>query len=157
MWIALSQDYLIAPQSEQNWKWTSAKFYEEWDFPNCLGALDGKHVAIECTGFSGSEYYNHKGFFSIVLMAICDVQYCFTIVDIGNFGRDNDAQIFHSSEMGKAFISGNIIVPFQTEVEGFTLPYVLVSDEIFGLKTWLMKHYSGKILIKNKKFQFQTQ
>jgi len=91
------------------------------------------------------------------LIAICDARYCFIIVDIGNFGRDNDAQIFHSSEMGKAFISGNIIVPFQTEVEGFTLPYVLVSDEIFGLKTWLMKHYSGKILIKNKKFQFQTQ
>jgi len=68
------------------------------------------------------------------LIAICDARYCFIIVDIGNFGRDNDAQIFHSSEMGKAFISGNIIVPFQTEVEGFTLPYVLVSDEIFGLK-----------------------
>ena len=131
MWIALSQDFVIAPQSEQDWKEISAKFYEEWDFPNCLGALDGKHFAIECPGFSGSEYYNYKGFFSIVLMAICDAQYCFTIVDIGNFGRDNDAQIFNSSEMGKAFISGNMSVPSQTVVEGFTLPYVLVSDEIF--------------------------
>ena len=72
MWIALSQDFLIAPQSEQNSKETSAKFYEEWDFPNCLVALDGKHVAIECPGFSGSAYYNYKGFFSIVLMAICN-------------------------------------------------------------------------------------
>ena len=146
MWIALSQDFVIAPQSEQDWKEISAKFYEEWDFPNCLGALDGKHVAIECPGFSGSEYYNYKGFFSIVLMAICDARYCFTIVDIGNFGRDNDAQIFNSSEMGKAFISGNMSVPSQTVVEGFTLPYVLVSDEIFGLKTWLMKPYPGKDL-----------
>ena len=79
-------------------------------------------------------------------MAICDAQYCFTIVDIGNFGRDNDAQIFNSSEMGKAFISGNMSVPSQTVVEGFTLPHVLVSDEIFGVKTWLMKPYPGKDL-----------
>ena len=146
MWFALQQDFIIAPQSEQDWKAISSKFYEEWDFTNCLGALDGKHVAIECPGFSGSEYYNYKGFFSIVLMAICDAQYCFTIVDIGNFGRDNDAQIFTSSEMGKAFISDNMSVPSQTVVEGFILPHVLVSDEIFGLKTWLMKPYPGKDL-----------
>ena len=119
IWIAVNQDFVVSPQSEQDWKEISAKFYEEWDFPNCLGALDGKHVAIECPGFSGSEYYNYKGFYSIVLMAICDAQYCFTIVDIGNFGRDNDAQIFNGSEMGRAFISGDMnIYPFSNGSEG---------------------------------------
>ena len=83
-------------------------------------------------------------------MAICDARYCFTIVDIGSFGRDNGAQIFNTSEMGKAFISGNMSVLSQTVVERFTLPYVLVSDEIFVLKTWLMKPYPGKDLNKNK-------
>jgi len=65
MWTALSQDFIIAPQSEQDWKEISATFYEEWDFQNCLDALDGKHVAIECPGLSGSEYYNYKGFLAL--------------------------------------------------------------------------------------------
>ena len=73
-----------------------SKVYEEWDFPNCLGVRDGKLVAIEYPGFSASEYYNYRRFFSIVLMAVCDDRYCFTIADIGNIGRDNDAQIFSS-------------------------------------------------------------
>ena len=34
MWISLSQDFVIAPQSEQDWRVISGKFYEEWDFPN---------------------------------------------------------------------------------------------------------------------------
>ena len=39
-------------------------------------------------------------------MAICDANYCFTLVDIGELGRDNDAAIFGQSEMGKAFECG---------------------------------------------------
>ena len=84
-------------------------------------------------------------------MAICDAQYCFTIVDIGNFGRDNDAQIFNGSEMCRAFISGDMNIPSPTVVKGFNLPHVLVSDEIFGLKTWLMKPYPGKGLNEEKR------
>ncbi len=73
---------------------------KEWDFPNCLGTLDGKHIAIEYPGYSGSEYFNCKGFFMIVLMAMCDANYCFTVVDVGNYEKENDAQIFNNSVMG---------------------------------------------------------
>ena len=41
----------------------------------------------------------------MVLLAMCDAKYCFVMVDVGNYGRDNDAAIFASSEMGKAFIT----------------------------------------------------
>ena len=81
------------------------------NFPGCLGALDGMHVCIECPGGGGSAYYNYKEFHSIVLMALCDARYCFTLVDIGAYGRDNDAIIFNNSIFGKHFHSGNIILP----------------------------------------------
>ena len=144
LWDALNHDYLSQPQSEKEWSAISEKYFDTWYFPNCLGALDGKHVAIECPGMSGSEYFNYKGFFSIVLLAICDARYCFTLLDVGNYGRDNDAHIFNTSEMGKAFINSEITIPSPVAVNGFNLPHVLIADEIFGLKPWLVKPFPGK-------------
>ena len=44
-------------------------------------------------------YYNYKNFHSTVLMAMCDAKYKFIYVDIGHYGRDNDASIFGQSEV----------------------------------------------------------
>ena len=78
------------PSSKGGVKHIADEFMRDWDFPNCIGALDGKHVAIECPGYNGWEFYNYKGFDSIVLMTMCNAKYCFTLVDVGNYGKEND-------------------------------------------------------------------
>ena len=146
IWNALNGKYLCAPETSSDWKKIAARFEEDWNFPNCIGALDGKHIAIECPSNAGSMYYNYKGFHSLVLMAMCDANYCFSLVDIGNFGRDNDAAIFNQSNMGMAFHEGEMNLPTAEVIDGFCLPFVIVSDEIFPLKEWLMKPYPGRNL-----------
>lgn len=42
----LQKEYLSTPKSEQEWRQIAATFYKLWNFPNCLGALDGKHIAF---------------------------------------------------------------------------------------------------------------
>ena len=150
IWNSLCTTYLKAPKSEHEWKEIANEMFTQWNFPNCIGALDGKHIAIECPANSGSNFFNYKKFYSIVLMAMCDARYCFTLVDIGNNGRDNDAQIFNNSAMGKALSNNELNVPSCSSIVGHTLPYVVVADEIFALKPWLMKPYGGKGLPQDK-------
>ena len=71
IWLGLKDEYLKAPSSPEDWVKIAAEYFDEWNFPNCLGAIDGKHVDIDCPKDGGSAYYNYKGFHSIVLLAIC--------------------------------------------------------------------------------------
>jgi hypothetical protein len=75
-------------------------FLRNCNMPNCVGAIDGKHINIQAPPHSNSAYYNYKGFFSVVLMAWVDSQYRFIAVDIGQYGGVSDSSVFCESEMG---------------------------------------------------------
>jgi hypothetical protein len=85
IWRVLQPIYLPEPTVE-SWKHVAKNFYKIWNFPNCIGAIDGKHIQIQCPSNTGSQYYNYKQFFSIVLMAAADAEYKFTWVDLGDYG-----------------------------------------------------------------------
>lgn len=74
--------------AKKDWMEISKVFYEKCHFPKCLGAIaDGKHIRIMCPRNTGSEYFNYKRYFSIVLLAVADANYCFTAIVVGSYGR----------------------------------------------------------------------
>ena len=79
----LKSEYLKFPESEEDWLKIATGFEEKWQLPHCVGAADGKHIRIIHPPKSGSEFYNYKGFFSIVLMAVVDADYNFIFADVG--------------------------------------------------------------------------
>ena len=101
--IMAARDFIQdGPKTVNNIREISRGFEDLWNLPHCVGAIDGKHVNMKCPNNSGSLYYNYKGFFSLVLMAICDSHYNFTLVDIGDYGGNNDGGVLSHSDIGKA-------------------------------------------------------
>ena len=93
----LKEEYLKAPSKKEEWLSISKDFEDIWNLPYCLGAMDGKHVRLQCPKLSGSNYYNYKEFYSIMLLAICDAKYCFILHDTGQFGSNNDSGVLANS------------------------------------------------------------
>lgn len=94
--------------TQEKWKEIEKEFWEMWNFPNCLGTLDGKHVIIQAPCNSGSEYFNYKKSFSIILMTFAN--YKFIMVDVDAYGK-NSGDILAHSEMGKRFEEKTLNVP----------------------------------------------
>ena len=53
------------------------RFEERWEFPQCFAAIDGNHIPIIPPHDSPTDYYNRKGFHSIVLQGLVDHQHRF--------------------------------------------------------------------------------
>ncbi|XP_039948597.1 protein ANTAGONIST OF LIKE HETEROCHROMATIN PROTEIN 1-like [Bactrocera tryoni] len=90
----LRNTYLKIPSTKEEWAEVASKFDLLWNFPNCIGAVDGKHVVMIAPAKSGSTFYNYKGTHSIVLMAVVDASYKYLYIDVGCNGRISDGGIF---------------------------------------------------------------
>ena len=93
----LKEEYLKAPSRKEEWLSISKYFEDIWNLPHCLGAVDEKHIRLQCPKLSESNYYNYKGFYSIVLLAIFNAKYCFILHDTGQFGSNNDSGVLANS------------------------------------------------------------
>eukprot|EP00795_Rhopilema_esculentum_P010074 gene10074-18721_t len=72
IWSILCPISVPVPQDQNAWKKIANDFWNLWGFPLCLGAVDGKHCVVVCPNNSGSAFFNYKGSFSVVLMAVAD-------------------------------------------------------------------------------------
>ena len=111
LWEALKGSYVNSPTIPTEWEKTSDEILRSGNLPHRVAAIDSKHVVITSPLKSGSLYYTYKGYFSTVLMAICDARYWATLVDIGNYGSNNDGDIFINSLKGEKAFRGKMNYP----------------------------------------------
>ncbi|KAH7662557.1 hypothetical protein AAVH_43481 [Aphelenchoides avenae] len=85
---------LRTPKPQAEWKAVADEFFAKWQMPNCLGAVDGKHIMMRAPANSGSLYFNYKGRFSTVLMVVADAGYRILYASVGSYGHESDGGIF---------------------------------------------------------------
>ncbi|XP_075560012.1 uncharacterized protein LOC142591588 [Dermacentor variabilis] len=100
---------VLARPSEQKWRKIAAEYNNKWNFPITIGSIDGKHFAIQqqqCPNNSGSDCYNYKGYYSLLMLAVADASYRFIMVDMGDQGRFSDGSLFKKSPIETSFEKG---------------------------------------------------
>ena len=103
-------DEQMSPSTTQaGWLQLANDWYQRWNFPHVIGAIYGKHVACKAPPDSGSDYYNYKGFFSIILFAMVTSDYKFLWVDVSGNGCSSDAHIYNNSELRESLEHNNIL------------------------------------------------
>ena len=155
---ALKDDYLKLPSTKNEWLSIANETNERWQFPNCFGAADGKHIQIVHPHHSGATFYNYKGFFSIVLMAIADYDYKFLYVNVGCQGRISDGGVFRNTDFYSALLKDELNLPdpaplatSNPELASHNIPFLFVADEAFPLTTFCMKPYAHNNLSEEKR------
>ncbi|XP_018374047.1 PREDICTED: putative nuclease HARBI1 isoform X3 [Trachymyrmex cornetzi] len=68
-------------------------------FQGVIGAIDGCHVPCKLPVRNPHDYYNRKGFHSIILQGVCDHRGKFIDCFIGLPGRMHDARVFRQSPL----------------------------------------------------------
>ncbi|KAH7700168.1 hypothetical protein AAVH_32716 [Aphelenchoides avenae] len=151
----LKPEFLVTPSTTDEWLAVAGEFWERWQLPNTLGAIDGKHVRLKCPAKSGSLWYNYKGFFSSVLLVIADANYRIRYASVGSYGHEGDAGIYDRSDLAAALedpanplsIPGPQPLPDTNTLS----PFFIVADDAFPLKTYMMKPYTGDGLSEEKR------
>nr|CAI5863554.1 unnamed protein product [Callosobruchus analis] len=142
----LQAKYLKTPGSQEQWEQVSNEYEKKWQYPHCLGALDGKHIIIKAPPKSGSHFFNYKGHHSVVLMALVDADYKFIYIDFGCNGRISDGGVFGNCTLSSALESNTLNIPEPRPLKGRKklTPFVVVADDAFPLKPHLMKPFPFK-------------
>uniref|UniRef100_A0A3B4BHK8 DDE Tnp4 domain-containing protein n=1 Tax=Periophthalmus magnuspinnatus TaxID=409849 RepID=A0A3B4BHK8_9GOBI len=123
--------FMAVPTAEE-WRSIAEEFEELWNFPLCLGAVDGKHIRLK-----GGHY--------LVLHAVIDARYRFRVIDVGRYGRTSDGGILANSAFGQALREGTLQLPPNQQLPGADhrgpQPHVFVADEAFPLQRHMMRPY----------------
>ncbi|XP_063802147.1 uncharacterized protein LOC134969901 [Pseudophryne corroboree] len=123
--------------------------FVESGYPQCAGAIDGTHIPIIAPHDNHADYYNRKGWHSIVLQAVVDHKYCFTDVFIGWPGRSHDARVLANSDLYRVAEDkqGGYLFPREKSkfVDGVEIPVHIIGDAAYPLRRWLMKGFTQHV------------
>ena len=138
--VVFSKDFIVFPSGSELDN-VMQGFKEKWGVLQCVGAIDGSHIPVSAPSGQHTDFYNRKGWYSIIIQAVVDHSYPFRDVYIGWPGSVHDASIFGHSSLYKKAIAGSILngAPINLNSQD-VVPYI-IGDSAYPLLPWLMKPF----------------
>ena len=81
------------------------------EYPPCCGEIDGNHIAMKKPKKSDSDYYNYKGFFSLMVLALVDAEYRFPWVNVGSNGSSSGTKVVNRNDLRETIEDGTLGLP----------------------------------------------
>ena len=131
-------------------------FKNDLGFPQCAGAVDGFHIPIISPQECPADYYNHKGWHSIILQRTVDHQGRFIYVYVGWPGRVHDDRVFANSSLYQRGQNGSFLPDWKEQIAGKNILLVVLGDPAYPLLPWFMKAHpnNGHLTTKQKRFNY---
>ena len=116
-------------------------FKTKWGMIQCAGSIDGCHIPIMPPAHNHTDYYNRKGWYSMLLQAVVDHDYLFTDMCSGWPGSVHDARVCVNSAIHMKASQKEILDGESIKVHGTNIPIFLIGDSAYPQSTWLMKPF----------------
>ena len=116
-------------------------FKEKCGVIQCVGAIDGSHIPVTAPSLQHSDFYNRKGWYSIIIQAVVQHSYLFRDVYIGWPGSVHDARVFGHSSLYKKATAGSILNGSTVKVQSQDIVPYIIGDSAYPLLPWLMKPF----------------
>jgi hypothetical protein len=99
--------------------------------PYVVGTVDGSQIPIVVPRLYAVDYYNRKGFHSILLRDVVSRKCMFWDFDIGWAGSMYDANLWRKTAVGQFYEAGKLA------------PYALVGDAAYPCRPWMLVPFRG--------------
>ncbi|XP_067648025.1 uncharacterized protein [Eurosta solidaginis] len=145
VWACMSPEYFKSFPLTRTGIAQGVADFNAMGYPQCIGAIDGCHIEIHPKKEEAVDYYNYKGWYSVVLLALVDAKYRFMYIHCGSPERCNDSSILERSSL-KRELQECALIDEMSWYHGRTkIPAHIISDSAFRLSQYVMKPYPYNI------------
>ncbi|XP_030612228.1 protein ANTAGONIST OF LIKE HETEROCHROMATIN PROTEIN 1 [Archocentrus centrarchus] len=117
-------------------------FSSHWGVPQCVGAVDISHIPIKTPEEYPRDYFNRKGWHSVILQAVVDGKGLFWDVCVGYPGSVHATQVLQQSQLWEKLSDGQLLNQNKMSISGRDIGHYLLGDPAYPLQAWLMKPFS---------------
>ncbi|XP_062302094.1 uncharacterized protein LOC134006997 [Osmerus eperlanus] len=144
--FSVAAEALLVPEQisfpdQEKFKEMAAYTENRWGLPQCIGAIDGSHIPILAPQEDHCDYFNHKGWHSIILQGVVDGKGLFWNVFAGLPGSLRDAQVLRLSTLWELASRGNHFPAYTRNIGGVNVGYYILGHSAYPLQNWLVKPF----------------
>lgn len=109
--------------TNEEWKVIEEGFRKRWNFPNCYGAIDGKHFRIIAPPNCGSQFFNYQKYNSVIILALIDHDYGFSFLDVEANEKVSNGGVYNNSSITLALENKTLIPDGAVIVKAVSLAF----------------------------------